>query len=69
MALRSKYNLEFEQIDDFHQRAKVIGGWVLKAYENVCETTPHNTFESGYNWRVAMCFIPDPNHEWQIENE
>lgn len=54
-----------EQIDEFHQRAKVPGGWILKAYENVMTKT-NCSMEPGYEWRVAMCFVPDPDHSWII---
>lgn len=59
--------MEFEQIDDNHQRAKVPGGWIVKAFENVLHDS-QGTFEFGWDWRVAMCFVPDPNHEWEIES-
>ena len=61
-------NLEWEIIDDFHQRAKIHGGWLVKAYENVCTHWETNyTPQLGYEWRIAMCFIPDPNYEWCIK--
>ena len=28
-------SFKFEQIDDSHQRAKVLGGWLVKSFENV----------------------------------
>jgi len=57
--------LEWEQIDDYHQRCKVIGGWLVKAYEDA--TTQKDTYaglraESGYEWRISMCFVPDEGH-------
>lgn len=54
-----KYDLE---------RARVIGGWILR--ETIPVMTPVNTgytqpeMLTGYEWRIAMTFIPDPNHEW-----
>lgn len=60
---------EPEQIDDNHQRMKVPGGWIVKAYENVCTFLGYDyDIRNGYEWRVAMCFVPDPNHEWEIDN-
>lgn len=55
--------LKWEQIDDFHQRAKVIGGWLVKAYESVC--TGERGVQ-GYEWRVAMTFVPDEWHSWGL---
>jgi hypothetical protein len=40
-------------------RAKVIGGWVLR-----CESW---SIEPGLS--ESMVFIPDPNHEWEIDKE
>jgi hypothetical protein len=60
---------EVEQIDDNHQRAKVPGGWIVKAYEDVIHITPeHDDYtRQGWDFRVAMCFVPDPKHEWVID--
>lgn len=54
---------KWEQIDNYHSRAKVIGGWLVKAYENVL-SAPDG--QSGYEWRVAMTFVPDEGHRWNI---
>lgn len=58
--------MEFEQIDNYHQRAKVPGGWIVKAFENVTHETREQGFADGWDWRVAMCFVPDPNHSWEL---
>jgi len=60
----SKVKLQWEVIDQNHQRARVPGGWLVKAYENVAHKEKK---EYGYGWdyRIAMAFVPDPNHEWQ----
>lgn len=59
---------EFENIDDFHQRAKVQGGWLVKAIENVTHVTDHQGMADGWDWRVAMAFVPDPEHSWTIDS-
>ena len=60
---------EFKQIDDNHQRAKVPGGWLVKAFEVVCHFDTHiSPITDNYDWRVTMTFVPDPKHEWEIEN-
>ena len=53
---------EWETINDNDtsstHRSPVIGGWIVRYnYENI----PRQ------NDTVAMVFIPDPNHEWQID--
>ena len=60
---------DFEQIDSYHQRAKVHGGWLVKAFEDVTHDTDHQGMAEGWDWRVAMAFVPDPNHEWVIHEE
>jgi hypothetical protein len=48
-------------------RTKVFGGWIVKTYEE-CHITLHEDMrpQTGYEWRVATCFVPDPNYEWEI---
>jgi len=58
--------LEWEDIDDYHKRAKVHGGWLVKVYEDVV----HNMIEHGlgmtvgYDVRSSICFVPDTLHRW-----
>jgi hypothetical protein len=58
--------LQWEVIDPYHQRAKVIGGWLVKAYEDVLTQGTGFTAvgKNGYEWRMAMTFIPDQGHYW-----
>jgi len=58
----------FEKIDDYHRRAQVPGGWLVKVYEDVYINMhiDDNRPEPGYAWQVSMCFVPDPNHEWEL---
>lgn len=58
--------MNWEQIDACHQRAEVFGGWLVKTYEDVNHFTEHG-LQQGYDWRVAMAFVPDVNHEWVLE--
>ena len=51
-------NLEFEKIDDLYFRAKVFGGWIVKSI-----------FYIGYDIGVSMTFVPDPNHEWELDKD
>lgn len=63
-----KLKFEFETIDDNHQRAKVIGGWLVKATED-CFVSLHEDSrpETGYQWTASIAFVPDPKHEWEID--
>lgn len=62
---------EWEQIDDWHRRAKVPGGWLVKAFEDVIHDKSDygQGMTGGWDWRVAMCFVPDEYHTWEIEKE
>ena len=63
--------LVWEQIDNYHQRAKVFGGWLVKAYEDKRHYAIYrdgsDVWRDGYDWSIAMAFVPDINHEWKIE--
>lgn len=57
--------LNWESIEDSQSsagtyRAKVIGGWLVKTVENVHISLHDDRInQSGYEWRTAMCFVPD----------
>jgi len=59
--------LYWEQIDNYHQRCKVPGGWLVKAYEDVyADLSNYNGgIQSPYSLQVSMCFLPDPNYKWK----
>lgn len=38
-------------------RAKVFGGWLVK----------HRSIPPNSDLIASMVFVPDPNHEWEIE--
>lgn len=59
--------MDWEQIDAHHQRVKVFGGWLVKAFEDVMHVSDESGKYSGYDWRIAMTFVPDPNHEWELK--
>ena len=59
--------LEWESIDNYHTRAKVFGGWLIKAYEDVSHNLPDQGLRNGWDLRIAMCFMPDPEHKWEVE--
>jgi len=67
-----KITWNWEQIDPYHQRCRVIGGWLVKAYEGVHQAIyAENGYDNvaGFDYRVAMAFVPDPAYEWEIEVE
>lgn len=58
--------LEWETVDNQHQRAKIHGGWLVKAYEDVVHKFGHGII-GGRDFRIAMCFVPDVYYEWRLE--
>ena len=50
------------------QRAKVFGGWLVKSVQDVFISLHEDQRpQTGYEWREAMVFVPDPKHEWENE--
>jgi hypothetical protein len=63
--------MNWEEIGDGEFRAKVPRGWLVKICADVHEigTQPDGYMAchgSGWNYRVALAFVPDPKHEWKI---
>ena len=57
---------KFKRLDDYHQIAKVHGGWLVKAIENVAHMQANYRPDiTGFDYRVAMAFVPDPTYEWE----
>lgn len=66
--MNTKIKFEWEQLDDWNSRVRVIGGWLIKATEDVAHNLSAEArgIESGWDFRLAITFIPDPKHEWEI---
>lgn len=59
---------QWTSIDSTHERTKVIGGWLVKSYQDVMVSLHEDQpKQEGYEWRESMVFVPDINHEWEIE--
>ena len=51
------------QSADITERLKVFGGWIVRsgeAYKNP------GFVADQVGMSMSMCFVPDPNHEWQL---
>lgn len=55
--LNEKFSDQWQQFRDF-SRLKVFGGWIV--YSSSQNDNGDNTAES-------MVYVPDPNHEWQVQ--
>ena len=40
----------------------------MKAYEDVIDQHMTDQRATRWEWHVAMTFVPDPKHEWEIAN-
>ena len=49
-------------------RAKVVGGWLVKEEQEIAHYTEYTGFVSGYDWTSSITFVPDINHQWEIED-
>ena len=45
--------MNWEAIDQNHSRAKIKGGWLVKAWDDDSDS-------------MAMTFVPDPMHGWVL---
>jgi hypothetical protein len=67
--------LKWEEINHnngfFLKRTRVFGGWLVAAVSDVIShvntgyTKPD--YLQGYEWRTSITFVPDPNHEWKLD--
>lgn len=64
--------MNWEQISETEWRAIVPGGWLVKV-ETQASTVRHDGYSAqgdfGWEWRTALAFVPDPNHEWDLKKE
>ena len=51
----------------YMKRASVFGGWLIQAYEDVVHETESQGKIPGWDYRIALTFVPDLNHEWELE--
>ena len=65
----SEMKFEWETLDGTTQRARVFGGWLVKTCEDIYHhSDSEGRLGCGFDWRVAMVFVPDKNHEWVINS-
>ncbi len=51
-------------------RSKVPGGWMVKCVEDVLvDLNEDRKMCNGYEWRSALCFVPDPSYQWLEESK
>lgn len=61
--MQKKIVWEWEKLDEFTRRAKVIGGWIVHSHKNGITTKGK---ESHLLCSESAIFVPDRDHEWTI---
>lgn len=58
--------LKWEELggDVISRRAEVPGGWLVMVYGDVFHDRDFNGARTQLDYRIAMSFVPDQNHEW-----
>jgi hypothetical protein len=61
--------MKFENIPNTEgnmMRARVPGGWIVREILECAHigNEKNEYITTGYDWRVALCFVPDPRHQW-----
>ena len=59
-----KIKFEWEMVSNRSRRAKVFGGWVFHTFD---QETESDVDGNAIALSESMVFIPDVNHQWEIE--
>ena len=57
--------LEWVKVENGMIRASIPGGWLVRQYESHYDTGMARWEEE----IVSICFVPDPNHVWDVSGE
>lgn len=63
--------LIWEKVEDSIERTRTPTGWLVREVCDVAHFNArnHESITTGYDWRVAMTFVPDPDGQWLIEQK
>lgn len=59
----------WEKIGGEIYRSKTPTGWLVREQCDVFHPDGFNGNSIGWDWRVALTFVPDPEHVWLKETE
>lgn len=63
-------DIEWESIGEFMSRARTPTGWLVREYSDVAHFPGHDGRpESGWDFRVALTFVPDPDGVWLAKGD
>lgn len=60
------YEDRLENVFQSTYRAKVFGGWLIRQ-EMLVDADRELQFDGWTNCQNSICFMPDPTHEWSLE--
>jgi hypothetical protein len=63
MRKESPVKIEWMFTNDLTEVARVHGGWLVKVLEPISPSDANRNTD----YHIAMVFVPDPNHEWEME--
>jgi hypothetical protein len=58
--------MRWENMEGNMQRLKVPGGWIVKSTELVAGYYDNDSVWIKGEKMVAMCFVPDADHSWEL---
>jgi len=60
------HKLTWERIEMETERAEICGGWLVRTFSEATHFLADGRVQSGYDWHVALTFVPDPSHKWAL---
>ena len=60
-------NFEWEQLDEWTNRAKVHGGWIVRTSTPVAHVNRDMYCGQREDYRISTVFVPDLNHDWVVD--
>ena len=64
---KKKMKFEWEQLDEWTNRAKVHGGWIVQSFTPVAHANKQTYIGEKKDYRIATVFVPDTNHDWMVD--
>ena len=66
-SVQTKIEIYWHYQDAYTAVAKVHGGWIVKNLEDDYQLNNQGQGVCTNGFRHALVFVPDPNHEWEME--
>lgn len=62
---------KWEKVEDGMYRTRTPSGWLVRESSEVAHigNDKNEYITTGYDWRVSLTFVPDPDGLWLLEDE